>query len=143
MDGKRSRVRLVCDRRRLVDDCKDTLACGYERLDLRSEPQHPTDRVQELIEVCQEYDQIADGYAVRHWTQELVAIDQVSAVAEDYPASQGEDYLNRERIEFLLPMEPHGGSDAAIDRPREAPRLRCFSTKRLDKPDQLYSLLHG
>src|SRR4028119_417874 len=120
MNGKRSRVRLVCDHRRLVDDRKDAIAGGYERLDFGSEPQHPTDRVPELIEVRQEYDQIAEGQSVRHRTQELVAIAQVPAVAEDYPASQGEDYLNRERIEVLLPMEPHGGTDAAIDHHPEA-----------------------
>src|SRR4028118_1501109 len=108
MNGKRSRVRLVCDHRRLVDDRKDAIAGGYERLDFGSEPQHPTDRVPELIEVRQEYDQIAEGQSVRHRTQELVAIDQVPAVAEDYPASQGEDYLNRERKAVLSPTGATG-----------------------------------
>ena len=51
--------------------------------------------------------------------EELVAIDEIAAVAEDDGAGDCQDAVAGERIELLLPVEPQEPAHAAQDRGAE------------------------
>ena len=83
LHGQRGRVRRIGDRLRRVEDAEDAARSGLEDPHLGDELGQPLEWVPELSDVIHEDDERADGHAAGDRVQELVAVDEIAAVAED------------------------------------------------------------
>ena len=124
-----NRPRCFPDRCRCIENAKDSTRGCFEEAHFGEEFGEPFERIPKFADVIEKNDERPDSHSGCNRPQELIAVNEIAAVAKNDGGTHGEDAIAGERIKLLLPIQLQKIADTAQHRPAKKAEFARFTPK--------------